>query len=385
MKYRKFGSQDIEVSALGFGAMRLPVIGDDQGNIDFDEACKMIRYAIDHGVNYVDTAYVYHNEQSESFLGKCLQDGYREKVYIATKCPTWKADKPEDLDDLLAEELERLQTDHVDMYLLHAMSETRWEHAQEVKALEFLNRAKEDGRIRYAGFSFHDHLSVFKEIVDAYDWDFCQIQYNYMDTEYQAGREGLEYAADRGLAVVIMEPLRGGRLVDNVPEDIQEVWDESDYDRTPAEWGFRWIADHPEPSVILSGMSTMDQVVENVETFKDAMPNAFSEDELKTVEQVRDLYRERIKVNCTACNYCVPCPNDIPIPRLFGMYNDAHMYVPLDEMAERYKKNIAEEGKDISACADCGDCEEACPQGIPIREKLEELHTVFMEAAEATG
>jgi len=385
MQYRQFGDRGFPVSTLGFGAMRLPYIGDDRGNIDEEKATAMIRWAIDNGVNYVDTAYVYHDEQSEVFLGRCLQDGYRERIYLATKSPVWKAEKQPDLDKMLDEELERLQTDHIDMYLLHAMNSDRWEHANKLGALEFLTRAKEDGRIRYAGFSFHDTLDVFKTIVDGYDWDFCQIQFNYMDTEYQAGLEGLRYASSRGLAVIIMEPLRGGRLVKNVPDDIQAVWDNSGFDRTPAEWGFRWVANHPEVTVILSGMGTMDEVVENVATLSDARPGALTDEELAVIGKVRSLYEEKLQVNCTACGYCVPCPNEVAIPHVFSMYNDAHMYVPLEVMAQRYFEIVEANDRGASACIECGTCVEACPQGIAIPDKLKELHAVFSEAYEGSA
>ena len=264
MQYRPFGKLDWKVSALGFGAMRLPILENDSSKIDEAEAIRMIRYAIDEGVNYIDTAYPYHGGASEPLVGRALQDGYRERVRLATKLPIWLVESPADFDKFLNEQLTRLQTDHIDFYLLHGLNKTNWPKMQSLNVINWLEQARASGRIRHIGFSFHDSVDVFKQIVDGYDhWDFCQIQYNYMDIERQAGTEGLKYAAARGLGVIVMEPLLGGRLVEP-PEVVQEIWDSAPVKRTPANWALQWVWDQPEVPLILSGMSTMQQVEQNV-------------------------------------------------------------------------------------------------------------------------
>jgi predicted aldo/keto reductase-like oxidoreductase len=289
MQYRTFGKLDWEPSALGFGAMRLPVIDDNPGKIDEPEATRMLRYAIDHGVNYVDTAYPYHEETSETFLGRALQDGYRQRIKLATKLPSWLVKVAEDCDRYLNEQLERLQTETIDFYLLHGLNEERWPKLRDLNVLEWAEKAMADGRIRYLGFSFHDRYDVFQEIVDASDqWTFCQIQYNYMDEEHQAGTRGLKYAADKGLAVVVMEPIRGGQLARNPPQAIAELWDTAAPRRTPADWALQWVWNHPEVSVVLSGMSTMEQVKQNVASASQSGPGTLTADELALIARVRD-------------------------------------------------------------------------------------------------
>ena len=264
------GQTKEEVSLLGFGCMRLPTL--PTGEIDEAEAIAMIRYAIDHGVNYLDTAYSYHDGQSEVLVGKAVQDGYREKVNIATKLPMWLVKSPQDCARYFNEQLERLGVECIDFYLLHALNRRSWQQALEHEALEFLEQMQMEGRIRYAGFSFHDDLPVFREIVDAYPWDFCQIQFNYMDECHQAGLAGLKYAASKGRGVVIMEPLRGGRLVRNLQPEVEELFRTAPIKRSPAEWALRWVADHPEVSVILSGMHQMSDVEENVRVSRKPSP-----------------------------------------------------------------------------------------------------------------
>ena len=384
LQRRKFGKLDFEVSLLGFGCMRLPTVSNpdpnsDVGNIDEAKAVAMIRYAIDQGVNYVDTAYNYHDGKSEVLVGKALKDGYRDKVNLATKLPVWAVNSEEDCDRLLNEQLKKLQTDHVDMYLLHALGRGSWNNkVLKYNMFKFLDKAKADGRIKYAGFSFHDDLDVFKEIVDAYDWDFCQIQLNYMDDEYQAGVEGLRYASDKGLAVVIIEPLRGGRLVKNIPDDVQAIWDQAPVKRTPAEWAFRWLANYPEVTVILSGMSTFDDVEANIATLSAATPNSLSEEELAIVRRVKDIYNQRIKVHCTDCRYCMPCPQGVAIPHIFSIYNHANVYNLYGEGKQHYS-HLIRDNKSADLCVECGNCESKCPQNLSIIAYLKEAHAALSE------
>ena len=367
MKYRKFGKLDWEVSALGFGAMRLPILGNDTSKIDEPEAIKMIRHAIDHGVNYLDTAYPYHRGNSEILVGKALKDGYRQRVALATKMPTWLVEKREDFDRFLDEQLEKLQTDRIDFYLLHGLGKARWPKIRDLGVTEWAEE-KAEGKIGHIGFSFHDEYPTLKEIVDHYDgWTFCQIQYNYMDTEssYRSpGTKGLEYAASKGLAVVIMEPIQGGRLAITPPEEIQELWDQAPVKRSPAEWALQWVWNHPEVSVVLSGMSTMQHVVENVESAGRSGPGILTQEELDIVAKVQKKYAELGYIGCTSCLYCQPCPQGVLIPQIFGVLNENYTK-SRDETKEAYLEGIPEEGR-AGKCAQCGTCEEHCPQGLPI-------------------
>lgn len=374
MQRRQVGKLPEEVSLLGFGCMRLPTL--PTGEIDEVQAVEIIRYAVDHGVNYLDTAYGYHQGKSEALVGKAIQNGYRERVNIATKLPVWLLESSEDCEKLFKEQLERLGVEYVDFYLLHALNRDYWHRSKKYKALEFLDRAKADGRIRYAGFSFHDDLSVFKDIVDSYPWDFCQIQLNYMDEDYQAGVEGLKYAAERGLGVIIMEPLRGGRLVRNVPKEIQELFAHASQERTPAEWAFRWVANHPEVSLILSGMGNLAEVKENIRVMGEAAPLSLTEEELGIVQQAKQFYLERVKILCTDCKYCLPCPQNVAIPQIFAMYNNASIYNSFKNDKWQYN-DLQKKGQDGAQCIACGQCESVCPQDLKIIETLELAHGAF--------
>jgi predicted aldo/keto reductase-like oxidoreductase len=368
MKYRPFGKLDFKGSALGFGAMRLPVIDGNQGKINEPEAVKMIRYAIDHGVNYVDTAWPYHEGQSEGVVGKALQDGYREKVKLATKLPARAVQTAADFDRFLNEQLKRLQTDHLDFYLLHGLNKRTWPKVRDLDVFTWAEKTIRDGRFGYLGFSFHDEFEVFQEIVDAYErWTFCQIQYNFMDTEYQAGTKGLQYAADKGLAVVIMEPIRGGLLAKQPPESVVKIWASGSKKRSPAEWALQWVWNHPEVSMVLSGMTTMEQVIENVEAADRSKPNNLTEEELSLISQVREEYGKKSPIPCTKCKYCLPCPNEVNIPGILGLYNDAMMYEDPKRMQRLYQIRI-QEGERADQCLECKECEELCPQGIAISE-----------------
>ncbi len=378
MQYRNFGRLDLKVSALGFGAMRLPT-KQIQGagnrldsNIDENEAIRMIRYAIDNGVNYVDTAYGYHGGESEILVGKALKDGYRNRTMLATKSPVWLIRKPEDFDRLLDEQLGKLQTEYVDFYMLHAIGRNAWRNT--VLKHDVLHRAeaaKKAGKIRHFGFSFHDSHDAFIEIIDGYDkWDFCQIQYNYMDIENQAGMKGLKYAASKGLGVVIMEPLLGGRLA-RPPKDVSVLLDDGS-GRSAAGWGLEWLWDQPEVSVVLSGMSTMQQVEDNIVAAERSGVGKFNQKEHEVIELVRKKYNERTVIPCTGCSYCIPCPNNVDIPRNFSMYNDAVSYDDIDGARVSYN-NFFNEANRAEKCVGCGICEGKCPQHIPIIDWLQKV------------
>lgn len=379
MQYRTFGRLDWKPSALGFGAMRLPMLGDDPAQIDEAQATRMVRYAIDHGVNYVDTAYPYHRENSERFLGRALQDGYRERIKLATKMPCWKIEGANDFDRYLDEQLEKLQTDRVDFYLLHGLNEKRWDDMSSLGVLAWAEGAIASGRIGHLGFSFHDKLEVFKQIVDASDlWLFCQIQYNFMDIEYQAGIEGLHYAADRGLAVVVMEPLRGGQLTKSLPPSIQELWDAAPVQRSPAEHALQWVWNQPEVSVVLSGMSTFEQVQENVASADRSGVGTLTPEELTVYARVREMYEELCPIPCTACKYCLPCPSGVNIPRVFEIYNDAIIYDSADR-AQMVYNNFMSEGERANLCIECGECLDKCPQEIEIPDWLKKAHEMLCQ------
>jgi hypothetical protein len=378
MLYRKMNKVKSDLSILGFGCMRLPVTKD--GNIDEKQATEMIRFAIDHGVNYVDTAYPYHNGESEPFLGRALQGGYREKVKLATKLPSWLIKSRADMDHYLDEQLKRLQTDHIDFYLVHGLMRPFWENLRSLGVTDFLDDAIADRRIRYAGFSFHDELELFKEIVDSYDWSFCQIQYNFMDEKNQAGTEGLRYAADNGLGIVIMEPLRGGMLTKDIPS-INDIWRKATVQRSLSEWALRWVWNHPEVTVVLSGMSSFEQVQQNVAYAESGLANSLSQEELNLFGEAEIEYKKRIKVPCTGCRYCMPCSSNVSIPECFEMYNQGCMFDAPEAANANYDIVLGGmlTGRPgfASQCQECGDCEEKCPQGIPIREHLKKVAAYF--------
>jgi len=371
MKYRPFGTLDWQVSVLGFGAMRLPVIGSDETRIDEAQAVRMIRHAIDHGVNYVDTAYPYHGGNSERVVGRALGDGYRERVKLADKMPPWFVTKAQDFDRILDEQLDRLQTDHIDFYLLHGMNREFWPRFRDLGAIQWAEDAKKDGRIRHLGFSFHDEYEVFREIVDAYDqWAFCQIQCNYMDVEYQAGTKGLNYAAGKGLPVVVMEPIRGGQLAKEPPPSVAKLLADSRRRRTPADWALQWVWSQPGVTVVLSGMSAMSHVEENLVSAEKA--GDFTDEDLRIIDRVREAYRELSSIPCTGCKYCMPCPNGVNIPRILELYNDARVYEAPKKERFLYRM-LAEEAR-ADNCTRCEECLEVCPQHITIPEWLEKAH-----------
>ena len=377
MQYRDFGKLDWKVSALGFGAMRLPLKDKDPADVDEPEAIRMIRYSIDHGVNYLDTAYPYHGGNSERIVGRALKDGYREKMKLATKMPARMVESASDFDRFLNEQLERLDT-KIDFYLLHGLNGQSWAKVRDLGVLQWAEGAMAEGRFDYLGFSFHDNLEAFKSIVDDYDnWTLCQVQYNYMDVEYQAGTEGLKYAADRGLVVVVMEPLRGGKLA-RAPEQVAGVWESAPQKRSAVEWALQWVWDQPEVSVALSGMSAMEQVVENVDIANRSGSGKLTVDELALIGRAREAYRGLSPVPCTSCGYCMPCPGGVDIPRVFQVYNESMMYDDPRTGRFRYRGpgGLKEEER-ADQCTECGDCLEACPQEIPIPDWLKKAHELL--------
>lgn len=381
MKYRTFGNTGLQVSALGFGCMRLPVIDGDNTRIDEDRAMEMIRHAIDHGVNYFDTAYPYHAESfafpgsSEPFLARALKDGYREKVFLATKLPCWLVKSREEMDQYLDEQLERLETGCIDFYLLHSLNRKTWDKLVSFDVIDFLNSARASGKIRYAGFSFHDDFEIFREIVDAYDWNMCQILYNYYDEHFQAGRAGLEYAAGKGLAVIAMEPLRGGSLVTGLPEDARRIMQEEAQERSEVDWAFRWLWNQPGLSVVLSGMSDLEQVRENLELAGNVSDAPWTDGDKGAIGRISQVIKGLQKVNCTTCGYCMPCPEGVDIPLNFSLCNDHHMLK--DKSAKTRYFGLLSESARASNCVECGLCEEKCPQQIPIMDELKYVTELF--------
>ncbi|MGD6934219.1 MAG: aldo/keto reductase [Candidatus Bathyarchaeia archaeon] len=374
MQYRFVPKNGDKLSVLGFGCMRLPLNGQA---IDEPRAIRQIRLAIDNGVNYVDTAPPYHGGESEVVLGKALLGGYREKVKVATKLTPSMLNKPEDMQKMLDGQLQKLQTDHIDYYLVHSLDDVSWSKMQSFGVLKFLEKAKADGKIVNICFSFHGTLETFKEIVDAYDWVMCQIQYNFLDEKMQAGTEGMRYAASKNLAVVVMEPLRGGSLTCKVPVDVQKVYDSANVQWSPAEWALRWVWNHPEVTLALSGMNDEAQVRENIKIGNVALPNSMTPGQLAVIKKVEAAYRNLIKIPCTGCGYCMPCPAGVDIPRNFQLYNDYCMFDDEQQTRSLYALvlmgGIGTERCDASLCQDCKQCVARCPQHIDVSGKLWEV------------
>jgi len=374
MQYRIVPKNGDKLSVLGFGCMRLPLKGEA---IDEERAIKQIRLAIDGGVNYMDSAPPYHGGESEKVLGKALQDGYRKKVKVATKLTPFMLNKPEDMQKMLEGQLQKLQTGHIDYYLLHGLDAGVWKKLQHFGALKFLEKAQNEGKIINPCFSFHGSLSTFKEIIAANDWIMCQIQYNYLDEQLQAGTEGLKFAAANKLAVVVMEPLRGGGLTDKLPLEAKKHFDAAPVKRTPAEWGLHWIWNHPEVTLALSGMNEERQVLENIQTAKTALPNSLTTDELIIIKNASDTYRRLLKINCTGCQYCMPCINGVNIPRNFQAYNDLYLSGNEQQARGMYEwflmGGITGVRADAALCKGCMQCTTKCPQNINIPEKLTDV------------
>ncbi len=385
MLKKTFGKTGLELSRLGFGCMRLPVTNpNDPGSIDYDLATRMLRHAIDSGVNYVDTAYPYHSNQgrahpgaSEPFVGQALKDGYRERVSLATKLPTWMVESRRQMDELLDEQLTRLNTQVIDFYLIHNIHGDHWERLVGLGLKDFIEKAKKSGRIKYIGFSFHDHYEIFEKVVKAYDWDFAQIQYNYLDVDYQAGQKGAQLAKERGLGLVVMEPLRGGFLINHMPDEMKNFLASVRPEWSLADWGLRWVMTQPGVGVVLSGMSDMSQVEENLKITKALEP--LSEKEAEAVTRVREFFKSRLKINCTTCGYCMPCPQGVNIPKNFLYYND-YFLVDSPVVRQRAKYYYAAqvgESEVASHCVHCRECEDKCPQSLPISDTMEDVNRIF--------
>ena len=383
------GSLDYKVSALGFGLMRLPTRGNMIfGRVKTKETISLIRSAIEQGVNYFDTAYVYHLGGSEKALGLALQDGYREKVYIADKLFLPLVRKPEDFDKQLAKQLERLQTDCIDFYMFHGLNRNKFELVKRMKLLEKMVEAKEKGLIKYIGFSFHDTLAVFKEIIDAFDWDVCQIIYNYMDTGMQATTEGLKYAHEKGIATVIMGPLKGGLLADP-PEEATEVMKQANVQRTPADWALQFLWNLPEVSTIISGMESQQILDENCRYADKSGVNTFNKDDLAVINQLAEIYKKKILVPCTTCQYCMPCSYGVNIPDNFALLNYfSHEKEGFRQwrVKRRYRKMLVSKANDLNLekpngnatfCIECMECVEKCPMEIMIPEELKKVHAIL--------
>lgn len=370
MQYRKFGNTGLTVSALGFGCMRLPLLEDE--SVDEAASIAMIRHAIDQGVNYIDTAYPYLKGASEIVVGKALKDGYREKTLLADKCPVWLIETEDDFDRILDEQLKKLEVDTIDFYLLHALDRNRFE--DKVKKFHLTDKmaaAKKAGKIRYLGFSFHDEYDVFCDIVDYTDlWDFCQIQYNYINTDYQAGKKGLHYAASKGLAVIVMEPLLGGKLAELSPH-IQEIVQKGS-SKSAVELALDYLWNQPEVSLLLSGMSTISQVRDNLAYAKVSGISMLGEDEQTLLKKVKEVYDRMALVGCTGCAYCMPCPFGLPIPEIFAAYN-----MTASHEKEKAREVYNQLTTKADACQRCRRCEKECPQHIKISDMMEQAAEIL--------
>ena len=368
MKYRDFGKLGIKGSAFGLGCMRFNGTASGDSIIDEQKAIGLIRRAIDGGVTYLDTAYVYLERTSETVLGKALRDGYRERVTIATKMPSEYVHNRADMEALLEEELHKLQTDHIDFYLMHGINREKWEYFKSIGAPEFFDDMKKAGKIRYKCFSYHGPYNEFEYIINDYDWDMVQIQYNFMDVDNQAGTKGLKLAGRLGIPVVIMEGLLGGRLA-NAPDNVQALYDAFPVKRSPVEWAFRWLCNHPEVATVLSGCNEAEQIEDNLRIFDTVEPGVMGTDELKLMADVRTAYLTRTKIGCTGCRYCMPCPNGVNIPGTFSVWNNVSLY-GIDPKQDFDFRQMVEKGEIPENCVACGACEAACPQHLAIIDGL---------------
>lgn len=370
MQFRKFKDTDIKLSTLGFGCMRLPIKEEGKPEtIDYDISIKLVRDAIDNGVNYIDTAYPYHGGVSQQFVAAALKDGYREKVHIATKLPPWICEEYDDFERTLDKQLSDLETETIDFYLLHALNSGSWAKIRDLGVIKFLEKARADGKIKFIGFSIHDSFDCLKEILDYYSWDFCQLQFNYLDIYAQTRLEGLRYAGEKGVPVVIMEPLKGGSLAKKQPDHIVDIWKKSGLNLSAAELGMKYVLDFPEVVTVLSGMNAKEQVDENIAIMENATPNHLSKEEFDTYEKVANELRKLNKVPCTNCQYCVPCPKNVSINECFNKYNNGYANNNIEWAKSEYLKDEFAL-KNGANCVSCGICVPKCPQGINIPLEL---------------
>lgn len=382
MEQRKYGRMPYSTTLLGMGCLRVPQERDAAGNMRIvrPEATALLRRAIDKGINYVDTAALYQDGDNEAWLGEALKDGYRERVKLVTKLPLWLCGDESGVERIFAESLQRLQTDYIDVYLLHSMNRSYWELAKKYHALDHLSRWKQEGKIGAIGFSFHDGFDLFREMVDAFDWDMCQIQLNLLDTYNQATVEGLKYAHAKGMAVVIMEPLRGGKLF-NLPPSARRVIEDYPVKRSVVEWAFRYLYDMPEITTILSGMSTIEQLDENLALFENAHAGVMTDEDQELIVRLRKAIEDNMMVGCTACRYCQPCPRGVLIPDIFAKWNNLAAFGGRKKLAGQYA-GMLRDGEGADRCVACGQCESHCPQDIPIIQKLKEAHAELTRPVE---
>jgi len=378
MQYRQLVKDGSELSILGYGCMRFPT---KRGSIDEEKAISQMLYAYENGVNYYDTAYPYHGGKSEVMLGKFIKEyDIRDKIYIADKLPVFLVRKAEQFETYFQTQLERLDTGYIDYYLMHMLDTyENWCKLKEMGILNFIEEKKSSGKIKHIGFSFHGPAPDFIKILEDYDWEFCQIQYNYLDENTQAGRRGLVRADELGIGVVIMEPLRGGNLAAKAPEKVKDLFADFEIKRSPAQWSLRWLFNHPEVSVVLSGMNVDEHIKENIAVASETAVNSMTEKEVKVVKRAKDIYDQLMKVPCTGCNYCMPCPFGVDIPGIFGNYNDKYYFEDRSGMLGYLAKQSGMMGGKTSAtiCTDCGVCMKHCPQEIQIPDRLKEAHNVL--------
>ncbi len=381
MQYRQLSKKMPFVSILGFGCMRFYRV---DGSLDLmssttpvDEKLvnRLIHYAMEQGVNYYDTAYPYLGGMSESILGRQFTPSQRQKNYFATKLPAWKVEKREDMDGFLNEQLHHLQTDYIDYYLVHSLTQKTWNQVLQLGIFDFLDRIQKEGKVRSVGFSFHDQYPVFKNILHSYSWDFCQIQFDYHDTEYQAGLQGYKDAVEKGIGVISMEPLLGGKLATQLPPEADQHLANIHPDWTPAQWALRWVWNHEGISTLLSGMNQMEQVEENCRIASQMTLPALTKKEIEAIADVKEIFESRTKVRCTSCSYCMPCPQGVKIPTVFSLWNEAFRFSDSTSAKTQYQR-LPQEGK-ASSCIQCHECETKCPQQLPIAKLMKDVEEYF--------